>query len=139
MDDPGVVRLGDSLRRLNRDFERAADRQRAFQYQLPNGLPVDELRDDVGPRLHLADFVNRQNVRVVERGGRLRFRDESPQPVAIGRRVSGQDLDRDLASQPRIARLPHLAHPAGSEAEQDLVGTDAARRPTAVEHGFAQL
>ena len=33
----------------------------------------------------------------------------------------GQDLDRDLAAQPRVARPVDLAHPARAERGEDLV------------------
>ena len=36
-----------------------------------------------------------------------------------------QDLDRDLAPEPRVARAVHLAHAAGAERRDDLVGAEA--------------
>ena len=36
-----------------------------------------------------------------------------------------QHLDRDLASEPRVAGAIHLAHAAGAERGDDLVGAEA--------------
>ena len=44
----------------------------------------------------------------------------------VGRRQRGVDhLDGDVAAQPRVARAIDLAHAAGPEASDDLVGAEA--------------
>ena len=53
------------------------------------------------------------------RGARLLF--EAAQTVGVGGEGRGQHFDGDIASEPRIARAIHLAHPAGSDEGDDLV------------------
>ena len=50
------------------------------------------------------------------------LRARSARRVRFVRREPGrQDLDRDVAPEPRVARPVHLAHPAGAERRDDLI------------------
>ena len=42
--------------------------------------------------------------------------------------LGGQNLDGDVAAEPRVARAIDLAHPAGAERRDDLVRARGARR-----------
>ena len=53
-------------------------------------------------------------------GERPRFTFEAGQPVRIGGKRFGQDLQRDRASQLRIERLLDFAHTAGANHGLDL-------------------
>jgi hypothetical protein len=53
---------------------------------------------------------------------------EAAQPVRIVRTVEGQDLDRDIAGQALVAGPVDLAHPAGTEGSEDLVGAEVRAR-----------
>src|SRR5574341_516162 len=50
---------------------------------------------------------------------------ESGQPFGISRKCVGQDLDRDLAIELRIACAIDFAHPPGAQRAGDLEGADA--------------
>ena len=50
---------------------------------------------------------------------------EAGQPVGVGGHALGQDLDGDLAIELRIPRAVDLAHAAGAEGREDLVGTES--------------
>ena len=65
---------------------------------------------------------------MVQRRGRARFLLEALQPFGVGRQAGGQDLDRYLASEPRVARAIDLPHPAGAERGDDFVGAEASAR-----------
>ena len=67
----------------------------------------------------------RADVRMIQRGQRLRFALEAREPLGIGDEQLGQDLDRDVAIELRVARAIHLAHAAGAERGEDLVGAEA--------------
>jgi hypothetical protein len=41
--------------------------------------------------------------------------------ASIGRKRNGQDLQRDVTRQRRIARAVDLAHPAGAECRHDFI------------------
>ena len=54
---------------------------------------------------------------MIQRGEHLRFALEARQTVGIAANDVGQDLERDVALQLRVARAIHLAHPAGPKGE----------------------
>ena len=56
------------------------------------------------------DFVNGDDVWMIERRGGLRLLHEPAAAILVGQAVGGQHLDRHLAAQPSIARAIHLAH-----------------------------
>ena len=84
-------------------------------------FPLDELHRDVRDSVRLADVVDGQDVRMVERRGRARLLLEALTAAGVGGQGLGQHLDRDLAPEPRVPRPIHLAHAAGAERREDLV------------------
>jgi hypothetical protein len=65
---------------------------------------------------------------VRERGHRLRLPLEPRERVGIGGDAFGEDLDRHLAVQARVARAVDLAHAAGAEGSQNLVRAELRSR-----------
>ena len=65
-----------------------------------------------------------RDVRMIQRRERLRFALEPREPLGIGGERLGQDLDRDVATELRVARAIDLAHAAGPEGGEDLVRAD---------------
>ena len=61
-------------------------------------------------------------------GDTHRFALESRERRGIPGQPGGQDLDRDVAVEPRIARAIDLAHSSGAERRNDLVVTEAGPR-----------
>ena len=55
----------------------------------------------------------------------LASRCEPGEPIGIVRERVGQDLDRDIAIELRVARAIHLAHAAFADRGGDLVGAEA--------------
>ena len=66
------------------------------------------------------------DVRVVQRGQRLRLRgwNRASRSASLANEI-GQDLDRDLAIELGVAGAIDLAHPAGAERGENLVGAEA--------------
>ncbi len=62
---------------------------------------------------------------MIEGACRAGFLLESPQAIRIRRERDGQDFDRDVSSEARIARPVDLPHPAGAERGENLVRTKA--------------
>jgi len=58
---------------------------------------------------------------VVERGEELRLALEARHALMVAGERFGQQLEGDLASEPRVARAPDLAHAARAEERDDLV------------------
>jgi hypothetical protein len=51
----------------------------------------------------LAEVVDREDVWMVQRALRARFLLEAREPFGVGGEGGGQDLDGDVATEPRIA------------------------------------
>ena len=115
--------MGRIERSRNRDrvVQRTLDRQTGFRDQPLERLAVDELHDDEINAVRLVDVVDRDDVRVIERGGRPRFPDEAPLAIGIGDRAGSDDLERDGAVQTRVDRTVDDAHPAFAEPGRDRV------------------
>src|SRR5262245_2610877 len=95
-------------------FQRVIEWQRAFQR-----LPVQILEHEVARAIVFTDVVDRADVRMAQRRDRTRLAFE-----ALAERPADR-LDRDQPIEPRVARLPHLAHAAGAKGGQDLVRAEA--------------
>ena len=62
---------------------------------------------------------------VIQRGEQFCFTLESRQSIGIARERVGQYFDRDLALQPRIFRVIHLAHAARAQERDDLISAES--------------
>ena len=120
MRDAGGVRhterLGHLSAQLRQRFNRAA-----FADQRPQRAPLDEFHHDEATGFSFADFVNGDDVGMIERGGGARFLLEAPHAISIGSELFGQQLERDLATEPRVFGQIDLAHPARAELLCDAV------------------
>jgi hypothetical protein len=122
------VRLRQTVRDLRRDVQRSLHGHRAGDGQLSQRLAVHELHRDERRLALAADLENRNDVGVVERRRRPRLLLEARQaPLVRGERLR-QDLQRDLAPEPRVARPIHLSHSARAERREHLEGTEPLTR-----------
>ena len=125
MDDPLLVRRFERLGNLLRDRQRLVERDRAARDPLRQILALDQFHDE---RAHAAGFleaVDVRDVRMVQRRERLRFAREPREPIGIVRERVGQDLERDVAIQLRVAGAIHLAHAAFADLGGDFVDAEA--------------
>ncbi len=126
MHDPGGVRFREPLGHLRRDRQKPLLRQRPVDEHLSQRDSVHQLHRHVGGRAVCPDVVDRDDVRVVERRGRLRFLLEAPQAAGVGSERFRQDLERHLASEARVPCPVYLPHPARAQVRENLVRTEAA-------------
>src|SRR5438552_6002170 len=70
--------------------------------------------------------MDRDDVGMVERRGRAHLLLEPLAAFRIRRQRGRQNLDRDVALQPRVACAIHFAHRAGADGGEDLIRPDAA-------------
>ena len=84
-------------------------------------LALDQLHYNKALPLGLAESVDRGDVAVVERGQQLRLALEPRDALGVRGERLGQELDRDLAIELCVERLPHDTHPALAELLDDLV------------------
>jgi hypothetical protein len=111
VDDPALVRVLDPFDDLPGDRERLVDRHRAALQPLLEGVAVDELHDEEPDADDLVVAVDGRDVGVVERGEDLGFALEAGEPLGVRGERGRKELDRDVATEGRVGRLPDLAHP----------------------------
>ena len=68
--------------------------------------------------------VDRGDVRVVERGEEPRLALETGQPFRVAGEGVGERLDGHVAAEPGVAGAVDLAHAAGAEGSENLVGSE---------------
>jgi hypothetical protein len=71
-----------------------------------------------------ADIVDRQNVRVIQRGRGAGFLFEASEAIGVGGQPRGENLDGDITPEAWITGLIHLAHAPGTDRGQDFVRAD---------------
>ena len=84
--------------------------------------PVEQLHDDEQLAVVDARVEDADDVRVGERGDGLRLALEPRAPVGVGGEGSRQDLDGDVALEPRVPGAIDLAHSAFADRREDFVG-----------------
>ena len=73
----------------------------------------------------LADVVNSQEVRVIQRGNRPGLLFKATEPIGVASKGLRQNFDRDLSAQAGIPAAVHLAHAARAKQRHDLVRAEA--------------
>jgi hypothetical protein len=125
MHDAGGVRGGDGVGNLDGDGQHLAQ-GRPARGEFAQRPAFDAFHgDEIDARI-VTDFVDRDDVGVVQRARRLRFAD---QPSAAGgafQSVGRQNLEGDHAIEARIQRLIDRPHAAGAQLRLDLVVAQAA-------------
>jgi hypothetical protein len=125
VDDALLVSRGQAPAHLNRILDRFLHGQRPGLDGVAQRLPFQQLGHDVRLTVVRGDFVDREDVRMIQSSRCTRFLLETPQPIRICAVRHRQDFDRDLATELRIARAIHLAHAARAECGDDLVRAEA--------------
>ena len=103
MDDPLLVRGRKPLRDRDGIGDRLAHRNAARLQSLAQRLSLEQLRDDERRIPVDANVVDGEDVRMVQSGGGAGFLLEAMKTIGVGREGGWQNLDRDVASQPRIS------------------------------------
>src|SRR5262245_23746587 len=68
--------------------------------------------------------MNRDDVRMIERGGGARFPREAPHTPRVSSKFWWQQLDRHLSPQPRVLGEVYFSHPACAQQRLHLIVTD---------------
>ncbi len=118
------MRFGQTFRNLRRDFNRLSHWQQAGVKQLAQRFPLYHFHRNVVSGTVLSEFVDGNDIRMVEGRRRACFLLETVQPVTISGECGGQNLDRNAAVKARIPSPVHLAHPAGAEQLDNLVRSE---------------
>ena len=124
MDDGLLVRRFECLRNLLRNGQRLVERHGAARQPLRQILTLDEFHHERLDAVGVFQPVDSRDVRMIQRGEDLRFALEPRHSFTVQRERVGQDLDGDVAIEPRVARLVDLAHATRAERRQDFVGAE---------------
>ena len=116
----GRQRVGD----LRGVVERTGRVQRPPGNHLVERRAVDILERDEIDRVNRADLIDRDDVRVVEGGGRLGFADKPPRAIRVARGVGLQHFEGDHPIQPGIECPVDHPHAAPAEQLEDAVMTE---------------
>ena len=90
---------------------------------------VDELEREVGEGVVLADLVDLDDVRMLERCHGLRFDEEPGQCIGAGVAPREHHLQGDEPVELLLPRLVDHPHPAAAELAEDFVAADMGHRP----------
>jgi hypothetical protein len=125
VDDALFVRGFEGLGDLSGDRKRVGERDRTAGDVHRQILALDQFHHQRGDALDLFAAVDGGDVWMIQRGERPGFTFEAGQAVGVMREGLGQDLDRDVAVQLRIARAKDLPHPAFANRCGDFVDAEA--------------
>ena len=95
---------------------------------LAKRLSLKQLGHEIGLAVLEPEVVERDHVGVVQRAGGASLSLETLEGGGIGPQRLGDDLDRHLSAEPRVARPVDLGHPAGAEEGNDLEMPDSSLR-----------
>jgi hypothetical protein len=121
MNDALAVRGIEGVRELAAGIQDLFERKRAVLNAPAQRLALEELHRDEVPAFVDADVIDRADVRMVQRRCDARFAQE---PLDILRRHAGtvgQELERDMASKPRVLGFIDDAHSARAQLPEDFV------------------
>ena len=128
MHDTRRVRRRQRVGHLDRVVERLVQPQSFAGDQLVQRLAGHKLHgNEIGGvpfRPGLADIVDGDDVRMVERGGGPGFQDEAPLALGIAHLCGRQKLERHEAVQARVAGFPDDTHSAAAQLLDDAVMRD---------------
>ena len=105
----------EGFRDLFRNRQRLVERDGAACQSLRQILALDELHHESLDAAGVLQPVDGRDVRMIQRSKDFCFALEPRHSFCVSRERFGQDLDGDIAIEPRVARPIHFAHPAGAE------------------------
>jgi hypothetical protein len=125
MHDPLLVRRFKSVGDLASDGQRIRLREWPPRNPICQGRALDQLHDQRACDARLFEAVDLCDMGMVQGGQRLCFAFETPTPLGIGGKGLGENLQRDVAIQLRIARAVDFAHSSCANGVEDLVRAEA--------------
>src|SRR6266567_145277 len=120
MHDSFVVRELQRLANLRDDLQRLAGREFAGLFQLPQVGSIHIFHDEVVKAVHLAEFVERHDVRVAQFSEGTGLAREALGESRVASRLQREDLERDQPVNLVLAGLIDRSHAAGPKQLDNL-------------------
>src|SRR5215831_12419156 len=121
MDYAGLMRRLQGASNLNCSFQRVIDRQWTRFDPFAQSQSIDVLSCNEWRRVVMIDFVDSENVWMVQPRGGAGFLDEATHPRRVIREFRGQNLQGQDALEFDVDCLIDLAHSAGADVGADFV------------------
>ncbi len=121
VDDAGAVCGRECVRHRRCHLERLRPRQWPAGQAGAQGLALEQLGDEVDVPTLLPDVMDGQNAGMRQRRDGARLTRQPGDGVGIVAQMGREDLDRDVAPEPRVVRTIDLAHAARAEERDDPV------------------
>ena len=124
MNDPLSVRRFEGFRNLLCNRQHLVDGDRSTRDMCGRILALDQLHDEGAHSAGLLQAVNVRDVRMVQRGERLRLAGEPRESIRIVRERVRDDFERHVTIQFRVASPIHLAHAPFADLGSDFVDAE---------------
>ena len=124
MHDALLVRGGEGFGDLRPELHDLVERQRALLQAIGEDLAFEQLHHQEVRVALVPDIEERADVGVVEGGDRLGLALEALAALLVLGEGGGEDLDGDAAVEAGVLPPPDLAHSAGADRRQELVGPE---------------
>jgi len=109
---------------LSGNRQRLVHRDRAMLNAIGESWPLHHLEHERLDVIRGLEAVNCGDVRMIQRREEIGLPREPRQTIRIAGEKRRQNLERDLARQPAVARQIHLAHAAGADERDDFVAAE---------------
>ena len=123
--DPFGMGGGEAFGNLPGDRPGLPDRQGAVRDRLAERAALDELHGNPRQAVALADVVDGDDGRMVERRGGAGFGFETPAAALVPDQPLGNHLERHGATEPRVDAAVDLTHASRAEEVLDFVGPES--------------
>src|SRR5215831_1247048 len=123
------VRRRQRAANLNGHVKCLMERERLFVHQFTKRLTIDELSDNKLRVIEAPNFMNGDDVWMVQNRRRPRLKFKSAHATGIHGEMFGKYLERDPASQPGIMRQVNFTHATHAKYTFQLVGTNGLSDP----------
>ena len=129
MNDASFVRRFEPLSDLSCDSDCFLDRNRPSSNPFSKRRALDEFQHERSHIVRLFDTMDGGDVWMVERTEDFSLALEACEPIRVGRKTFGKDLDCDVSTQAAVAGAIDLAHAAVADRLDDVKvgGEDLAR------------
>jgi hypothetical protein len=124
MNNSLCVRSVEGIRNLDSEEEQRVDVHWPVADQVLQSLAVKELHSNEGLAIFFANVMNRADVGMIQRRGRLRLALKAGQRLRVSGDFIRQELQRHETMQPSVLSLVHHTHPAPAQFLADAVVRD---------------